>query len=137
MLELFIAHEQNQLSDIELTEAFHTLESYMARRIICGLGTQYYNKLFVGLGAEIEKLLEKDGAAYLDAFKSALLNKSGKSRFPNDHDFMDKFMTFELYNAKASVRKYFLERFENFGNREMIAVEEQISDGSLTRNFLF
>ena len=91
-----------------------------------------HNKLFVGLGAEIEKLLEKDGAAYLDAFKSALLNKSGKSRFPNDHDFMDKFMTFELYNAKASVRKYLLERFENFGNREMIAVEEQISDGSLT-----
>ena len=132
LLELFIAHEQNQLSDIELTEAFHTLESYMARRIICGLGTQYYNKLFVVLGAEIEKLLEKDGAAYLDAFKSALLNKTGKSRFPNDHDFMDKFMTFELYNAKASVRKYFLERFENFGNREMIAVEEQISDGSLT-----
>ena len=79
-MELFIVHEQNQLSDTELTDAFHTLESYMARRIICGLGTQYYNKLFVGLGAEIEKLLEKDGAAYLDAFKSALLNKSGKSR---------------------------------------------------------
>lgn len=132
LLELFIAHEQNQLSDDELTEAFSTLESYMARRIICGLGTQYYNKLFVSLGAEIEKLLEKDGAAYIDAFKFALLNKMGKSRFPNDHDFMDKFMSFELYNVKTSVRKYFFERLENFGNREMVAVEEQISDGTLT-----
>lgn len=132
LLELFIAHKQRQLSDAELTEAFCTLESYMARRIICGLGTQYYNKLFVSLGAEIEKLLEKDGTAYIDAFKFALLNKMGKSRFPNDHDFADKFMFFDLYNAKASVRKYFFERLENFGNREMVAVEEQISDGTLT-----
>lgn len=132
LLELFIAHKQRQLTDAELTEAFCTLESYMARRIICGLGTQYYNKLFVSLGAEIEKLLEKDGTAYIDAFKFALLNKMGKSRFPNDHDFADKFMFFDLYNAKASVRKYFFERLENFGNREMVAVEEQISDGTLT-----
>ncbi len=132
LLELFIARKQKQLSDAELTEAFCTLESYMVRRIICGLGTQYYNKLFVSLGAEIEKLLEKDGAAYIDAFKFALLNKMGKSRFPNDHDFADKFMSFELYNAKASVRKYFFERLENFGNREMVAVEELISDGTLT-----
>lgn len=132
LLDLFIAHEHNQLSDAELTEAFCILESYMARRIICGLGTQYYNKLFVSLGAEIEKLVGKDGATYIDAFKFAILSKTGKSRFPNDHDFEDKFMAFELYNAKASVRKYFFERFENFGNREMVAIEEQISDGTLT-----
>lgn len=132
LMDLFIAHKQNLLNDVELTEAFGILESYMARRIICGLGAQYYNKLFVSLGAEIEKLLEKDGAAYIDIFKFVLLNKTGKSRFPNDHDFADKFISFELYNAKASVRKYFFERLENFENRELVAVEEQINDGTLT-----
>ncbi len=132
LLDLFKAFEQGLLSSAELTEAIGTLESYMARRIVCGLGTQYYNKLFVSLGAEIEKILEKDSTAYLDAFKYALLSKTGKSRFPNNLDFTDKFTTFELYNVKPSVRKYFFERLENFGCREVVAVEEQINDGTLT-----
>lgn len=37
-----------------------------------------------------------------------------------------------MYNAKPYVRKYILERLENWNNREQIAVEEQIDDGTLT-----
>lgn len=132
LLDLFVAHERKQLNDVELNEALQILESYMVRRIVCGLGNSYYNKLFVGLGAEIDSILEKDDSSYFEAFKYALLSKTGKSRFPNNHDFSDKFVTFELYNAKPAVRKYFLERLENFGNRERVAVEELITDGTLT-----
>lgn len=38
----------------------------------------------------------------------------------------------QMYNAKPYVRKYILERLENWNNREQIAVEEQIDDGTLT-----
>lgn len=132
LLDLFVAHERKQLNDVELNEALQILESYMVRRIVCGLGNSYYNKLFVGLGAEIDSILEKDDSSYFEAFKYALLSKTGKSRFPNNHDFSDKFVTFELYNAKPAVRKYFLERLENCENRERVSVEDLITDGTLT-----
>lgn len=132
LLDLFVAHKRKQLNDVELNEALQLLESYMVRRIVCGLGTSYYNKLFVSLGAEIESILEKDDSSYFEAFKFALLSKTGKSRFPNNHDFSDKFPVFELYNAKPAVRRYFFERLENHENRERVSVEELITDGTLT-----
>lgn len=69
---------------------------------------------------------------YIDALKYAILSKTGKSRFPNDRDFVEKFAMFELYNAKSSVRKYIFERLENYKSRERVAIEDQIEKGQLT-----
>ena len=90
------------------------------------------NKLFVSIGAEIEKYIERNNISCYEAFKYALLSKKGKSRFPDDHDFEDKFEGYELYNAKRNIQKYIFEELENYGTKERIAVEEQIDDGTLT-----
>ena len=132
MFDLFAANKEGRISVEELTECFQILESYLVRRIICGLSTNALNKLFVGLALEIDKYTSKDHIQYVEAFKYAILSKRGKSRFPNDHDFRDKFSTYELYNAKPYVKKYILERLENWNNREQVAVEEQIDNGTLT-----
>lgn len=132
LFDLFLAKEKGKLDEIEMGEALNIIESYIVRRIICGLPTSSLNKTFVYIGAEIEKYVEKSGATYLDALKYAVLNKTGKSRFPNDHDFAEKFVMFELYNAKPSARKYIFERLENQGTKERVAVEEQIDTGELT-----
>lgn len=132
MFDLFAANKEGRISVEELTECFQILESYLVRRIICGLSTNALNKLFVGLALEIDKYTSKDHIRYVEAFKYAILSKRGKSRFPNDHDFRDKFSTYELYNAKPYVKKYILERLENWNNREQVAVEEQIDNGTLT-----
>lgn len=132
MFDLFAANKEGRISTEELTECFQILESYLVRRIICGLSTNALNKLFVGLALEIDKYTSKDHIQYVEAFKYAILSKRGKSRFPNDHDFRDKFSTYELYNAKPYVKKYILERLENWNNREQVAVEEQIDNGTLT-----
>ena len=132
MFDLFAANKEGRISVEELTECFQILESYLVRRIICGLSTNALNKLFVGLALEIDKYTSKDHIQYVEAFKYAILSKRGKSRFPNDHDFRDKFSTYELYNAKPYVKKYILERLENWNNREQVVVEEQIDNGTLT-----
>ncbi len=132
MFDLFAVNKEGRISVEELTECFQILESYLVRRIICGLSTNALNKLFVGLALEIDKYTSKDHIQYVEAFKYAILSKRGKSRFPNDHDFRDKFSTYELYNAKPYVKKYILERLENWNNREQVAVEEQIDNGTLT-----
>ena len=132
LFDLFYAKSIGQLSENDMSSAINVIESYIARRIVCGLPTNVLNKLFVYTGAEIQKYMEQNGATYLDALKYAILSKTGKSRFPNDHDFVEKFVSFELYNTKPSARKYFFERLENYNSRERVAVEDQIDSGDLT-----
>lgn len=132
LFDLLYAKQQSLLTKEELTESISIIESYIARRIICGLPASALNKIFVSMGAEIQRYIDKNGATFMDALKYSILSKTGKSRFPTDHDFAEKFITYELYNAKPNTRKYFLERLENYKNRERIAVEEQIDNGELT-----
>lgn len=130
LFSLFDANRKNLISDEELEKAFIIVENYIVRRIVCGLTTNQLNKVFVSMGAEVQKYIEKDDVAYYEAFKYAVLSKTGKSRYPNNSDFKDKFVSFELYNQKQ--KKYFFERLENYNTKERIAVEEQIDDGTLT-----
>ena len=132
LFDLFSAKKRSLISEDEMAIAVNVIESYIARRMVCGLPTSALNKIFVSMGAEIEKYIDKNGATYIDALKYSVLSKTGKSRFPNDHDFFEKFLSFELYNAKPSARKYIFERLENYNNRERVAVESQIDNGELT-----
>lgn len=132
LFDLFYAKKQGLLSEEDMSNCVNVIESYIARRIICGLPTSALNKIFVGMGAEIKRYMDKNSATFIDALKYSILSKTGKSRFPNDHDFAEKFVVYELYNAKPNTRKYFFERLENYNNRERIAVEEQIDNTELT-----
>lgn len=132
LFDLFEANDSGKLTEDELDEAVGIIENYIVRRIVCGLPTSMLNKVFVYIGEEISKYVLKDGASYIDALKYAIISKTGKIRFPNDCDFVDKFEMFELYNAKSSVRKYIFERLENYKSKERVAVEEQIEKGQLT-----
>lgn len=132
MMDLFKANADGYISDDEMCSSFEIIENYIVRREICDLPTNALNKVFVQLGAEIDKDIEDGAVSYFDAFKYEIRKRSGKSRFPNDHDFRDRFMVYDLYNAKVSIKKYILERLENFGNKELVAVEQLITDGTLT-----
>lgn len=132
ILDIFNAEDEGKISSEDALKAIEIIENYIVRREICGLETNQLNKVFVSLGSEIQRDIEDDNVSYFDAFKREILKKSGKARFPNNHDFADKFVVYELYNAKSSMRKYLLERLENCNSKEKVAVEEQIADGTLT-----
>lgn len=51
LFDLFYAKNQGGLSEDEMSECVSVIESYIARRIICGLPTSALNKIFVGMGA--------------------------------------------------------------------------------------
>ena len=131
-MDLFKANHDGDLSEDEFNKALELIENYLVRREICDLQANALNKVFIQLGAEIEKDINRDNKTYFQAFCYELMKRSGKSRFPNNHEFEDKFSTYDLFNAKSSIRKYILERLENFQNREQIAVEQLLSDETLT-----
>lgn len=132
ILDVFRANSDGKITNTEVRNAMEIIENYIVRREICNLETNQLNKVFIALGAEIERDIEDANIVYFDAFKKEILKRTGKSRFPNNHDFSDKFSAYELYNAKSSMRKYILERLENFDTKERVAVEEQLADGTLT-----
>ena len=131
-MDLFKAKHDGDLPENEFLKALELIENYLVRREICDLQTNALNKLFIQLGAEIEKDIDGEDKEYFQAFCDELMRRSGKSRFPNNHEFEDKFSTYDLYNAKGSIRKYILERLENFDNREQVAVDKLLNDGVLT-----
>ncbi len=128
---LFQAYKDVLLDEEELAKSFTLIESYIIRCIICGLPTNQFNKVFSDITRYL-KNNKNNKLTYYNTFVYYLLNRTGKSRFPNDYEFRDKFLTYELYNAKSSIKKYIFERLENYNTKEKIAVEEQIEQGILT-----
>lgn len=132
IMDLFKAETNGYITKEKLSKALEVIENFIVRREICSLPTNIFNKLFVQIGAEVDKEIKNNNMDYYDVFCYKLLSKTGKSRFPNNHDFREHFDSYDLYNAKSSMKKYILERLENFGNKELVAVEKLIDEKKLT-----
>lgn len=132
LFNLFNAKDDGLLDDEDMDEAMQIIESYYVRRTICNLPAASINKTYVSIGFDIDNYMDKNSSTYLDALKHSIFIRTGKTRFPNDTEFKENFITFELYNAKSEFRKYILERLENTNSRERVAVQEQINKGQLT-----
>lgn len=132
IMDLFKAEKNGYIAEEKLSKALEVIENFIVRREICSLPTNIFNKLFVQIGAEVDKEIKNNNMDYYDVFCYKLLSKTGKSRFPNNHDFHEHFDSYDLYNAKSSMKKYILERLENFGNKELVAVEKLIDEKKLT-----
>ncbi len=132
LMDLMNANDNGLISEDEMREAFEIIENFVVRHDICGLPTNLYNKLFVQLGFDIEKCMEKHNLSYFDAFVYQIMKRTDKGRFPNNHDFADKFPNYELYQSKSAMKKYILERLENYNNRERVDVVNQIDNQELT-----
>jgi hypothetical protein len=132
LFDLFEAVEDTSLSQEEFEICLVLIEAYISRRIVCGLSTSSLNKIFAYLGAEIERYVNKYHISYFDSFSYALINKTQKSRFPNDNEFLEKFKSYELYSSKPQTRKYFLERLENYNNPETVDVVNLVESQELT-----
>lgn len=132
IMDLFKSETNGYITEEKLNKALEVIENFIVRREICSLPTNTFNKLFVQIGAEVDKEIKNNNMNYYDVFCYKLLSKTGKSRFPNNHDFREHFDSYDLYNAKSSMKKYILERLENFGNKELVAVEKLIDEKKLT-----
>lgn len=131
-MELFEAFSANLVSNQDLDEIFQIIESYIARRIICGIDSSSLNKMFAFMGNSIKELIAKEKISYLVAFKYTILNKIGHYRFPRDNEFEEKFLTKDIYNIKSNYKKYFLAELENYDNQERVDVYGQLDTGDLT-----
>lgn len=132
---LRLAEDENTnnpiLTSDDVVEIISIIESYIFRRQICDIATNALNKIFASLHNDI---IQIDGSCdyYVEKLKYILSAKQGKGIFPNDSMFLNSLSNKEIYLMRAKNKQYIMERYENWGTKEIKNVYELIGNGSYT-----
>ncbi len=116
LLELYSDYSDKVLSKYDFKSSIALIESYICRRVVCGLGTNSLNKVF----PSFTKHIQKD--QYFESLKAHFGYLTKKQRFPNNDEFKKLFITIDFYKFKKN--KYFFERLENFDRKERVYTHE-------------
>ncbi|EQL73297.1 DUF262 and DUF1524 domain-containing protein [Helicobacter pylori] len=117
LLELYSDYSDGVLSKQDFIPIIALIESYICRRVVCGLGTNGLNKIF----ASFTKKINKD--QYFESIKAHFLSlETTKGKFPKDSEFKNLFITIDFYSFKK--KEYFFERLENFNTKEPVNTQE-------------
>ena len=126
LLELYHDYANDVLSKADFADVIRLIEAYVFRRAICAIPTNSLNKTF----ATFTKALKKD--RYLESIKAHFLTLPSYRRFPKDEEFERDIQTRDLYNFRS--RSYWLRRFENFGRKERVSVDEYTIEHIMPQN---
>lgn len=126
LLELYADYVAGALEKSDFVAIIRLVEAYVFRRAICAIPTNSLNKTF----ATFSKVLKKD--RYLESAKAHFLLLPSYRRFPSDEEFQRDIQKRDLYNFRS--RSYWLRRFENFGRKERVAVDEYTIEHIMPQN---
>ena len=126
LLELYHDYADKILGKDDLIKVVRWIESYVFRRAVCAIPTNSMNKTF----ATFSKSIKKD--RYLESIAAHFLLLPSYRRFPSDEQFARDVQTRDLYNFRN--RSFWLRRFENFGRKELVPVDEYTIEHIMPQN---
>ena len=107
MLWLYEGAGRNGIDSIELARLLRFIESYLVRRLFCGIATAGSNRFFMELSTQIPE------GNVVEAVRRALSQPLGRRRWPKDREFKEGILTYELYErSRPEQRKLIIETFE-------------------------
>jgi len=132
VMEIMDDYQSQALELNEIVSILQILETYLVRRIICGVPTNALNKIFMTLHKDVLRQ-EGNDAGYLEKLKYILLSKQGSGRFPTDREVSENLENRNLYqDMKGAYLLYLLECLENQDNYEVVDLQKLISEGLLS-----
>ncbi len=123
LMSFVIYAKDTNLSQSEIIKVISTLEIYLFRRLICGVPANALNKVFTTLHKEVVKRLSDSNWLYSDVFVYILQSKNGSGRFPVNEEFVQSFITKNIYSMQAKNKVYLFERLENGDSKETTGFE--------------
>lgn len=126
LLEVYKDYKTDVLSADDFFKVVRLVEAYVFRRAICSVPTNSLNKTFATFGRELKK------DRYLESVKAHMLNMKSYRRFPRDEEFIARIQDRDLYNFRS--RTYWLRKFENFGRKERVEVDDYTIEHILPQN---
>ena len=126
LLELYQDYATGALSKVDFEESVRLIETYVFRRAICAIPPNSLNKTFSTFTRELKK------DRYLESIKHHFLTMPSYRRLPKDEEFQRDLQTRDLYNFRS--RSYWLRRFENYGRKERVMVNEYTIEHIMPQN---
>ncbi|OPL07608.1 MAG: hypothetical protein AVO33_04745 [delta proteobacterium ML8_F1] len=113
----------------ELLDIIQVIESYLFRRQICEIPTNALNKIFVALNSEIMRL-DSTAENYPEKLKYSLRKRTASGIYPDDDMFAEALSTKQVYLMRSKNKQYLMERFENWGTKEVKDVSQLLDNGT-------
>ena len=126
LLTIYDDYANGLLTAKELEEAVRLVESYIFRRVVCGIPTNSMNRTFEAFG----KTLRKD--RYFESIEANFLLMPSYRRFPDDQEFRNEIARRDLYNFPR--RSYWLRRMENHDRKERVLLDEYTIEHIMPQN---
>ena len=96
LMGLYQATHDDDSARVERDKILIDIESFLVRRMICRLSTRGYNQLFLEL---LKELRERDEFSR-ERVRSFLLDQTAEAgRWPDDKEFLDSWLSVEIYEA--------------------------------------
>lgn len=132
-MECMRLHQLQKISGSELLSVLRLEETFLLRRMVCGIESHGLNRLFQDLASSIHQKLPSEGL--LNKLELIMCSSSGGvNAMPNDEQFELHLHDDDFYlkTRNSGAIKYILERFVNFSdndkpNRELIAITKDYS----------
>lgn len=103
-----------RVSEVQRRKAASVLSSYLTRRMLCGLTTKDYNRIFVAVLLAAKARAALDGLAG-DAVEHALGRLAGESRnWPGDGEFLGALLGSNFYGLARARQRTFFAGIENY-----------------------
>ncbi len=131
LLELLVTNKKEMIDNTQTVECLKVVRDYVFRRIVCEIPTNSLNKTFMTLNSDIKKH-KNYSQNYSEICKYILSNKDSYTRFPNDDEFLEKFVKRDIYNQQSKNKIYLLKKLENYNNKETVDIETLLSDNRLS-----
>lgn len=131
LLAVFADWQQKKLTATQIVQILQTIETFIFRRLICGLSTNSLNKVFATLYNDITKLAAS-AEQFVPVLNYILLNKQDSGRLPNDREFSNALATKDIYHMQSKNKRYLFNRLENQNSRERVNVLENMNNGTYT-----
>ena len=106
LLGVYESYRKEKIKKEEVREICKLIESYIFRRVICGISTSYLSKTFAMLAS---KLKYEHGCFH--ELRKELSDLGGKRRFPSDDEFKQEFLDKDVYSLR--ICGYLLRKLEN------------------------
>lgn len=127
LMEFYHDYAENLITKDEFIEAVLLVESYVFRRAVCDIPTNSMRQTFATFSKQINK---KD--RYLESVKAGFLLLPSYRRFPKDEEFIRQLKVKNLYEFNR--RSYWLRRFENYGRKERVQVQDYTIEHIMPQN---
>ncbi|NTU82079.1 MAG: DUF262 domain-containing protein [Chloroflexales bacterium] len=115
LLEVYDDYEHHLLDRASFLTILKLVESYVFRRVICGIPTNSLNKTFATFSKEVQK------ESYLESVQVAFLRKDSYRRFPGDEEVQRELKVKDVYNFRT--RNYLLRKLENAERPDSISID--------------